>query len=139
MEHNTNALMETSIGVQSGLSRSPPQQESLGQGKSQNNSQNQISNLERSPNQNLNIPDAPRPEREIEENEKDLLFPPNKAFYLVGFDQRQSREKLYKAIKKYCWVVKFDLPRSQKKGCQNKGYAFVHTCSKEIVESIVGG
>ena len=76
--------------------------------------------------------------REHEENEKDILFPPEKAFYLVGFDQRQSREKLYKAIKKYCWVVKFDLPRSQKKGCQNKGYAFVHTCSKDIVDSIRG-
>jgi hypothetical protein len=75
-------------------------------------------------------------EREIEESEKDILYPPNKAFYLVGFDQRQSREKLYKAIKKYCWVVKFDLPRSTKKGCLNKGYAFVHTCSREIVESI---
>lgn len=83
--------------------------------------------------QNRALPEG----REQEENEKDILFPPEKAFYLVGFDQRQSREKLYKAIKKYCWVIKFDLPRSQKKGCQNKGYAFVHTCSKDIVDSIV--
>lgn len=73
------------------------------------------------------------------DDQKDTLFPPSNAFYLVGFDQRADREKLYKAIKKYCWVVKFDLPRggNSKKGCLNKGYAFVHTVNKDIVDQIV--
>ena len=72
------------------------------------------------------------------DEEKDKLYPPENAFYIVGFDQRQPREKLYKAIKKYCWVVKFDLPKEKdKKNCLNKGFAFVHTCNADIVESIV--
>lgn len=33
------------------------------------------------------------------DEQKDLLYPPENAFYLVGFDQRADREKLYKAIK----------------------------------------